>query len=189
MEKKTVTLRTWEYGVDVVDGVVPCDGKERVYDSEGVEVWCETRENKDRWYHAVCEDEGEGKRVLFDVARREEFKRGVPFVMLDMLMCLMQKELKPYGLEYVKVWVGFGGFGLDVENVVFPVEEREIPIKGDGDVNVTDEWATGICRMRDAETVKKELRGKLAERIGEEIAGKRKEIERLEGRLKAVSEG
>ena len=182
MEQKTVTLRTWEYGVDVVEGAGVMEGKELVHDSGGVEVWRETRGNKDRWYHAVCGDEGEGKTVLFETALKEEFKRGVPFAMLDKLADLMQRELKPYGRHFVKVKVCFGGYGLDLEETVEDADCHEIPIlhMGNPVVNSCEDWAIGTCRALDAEGMKGVLRGVFSQRLWQEIESRRRKMAELE---------
>lgn len=182
MEQKTVTLRTWEYGVDVAEGRVPCGGKELVHGSGGVEVWRETRENKDRWYHAVCVDEGEGRAVLFETALKEEFGKGVPLAMLDRLADLMQRELKPYGRHFVKVKVRFGGCGLDLEETVEDADCHEIPIlhMGNPVVDSCEDWAVGTCRALDAEGMKEVLRGVFSQRLWRGIEGRRREMAELE---------
>jgi len=191
MEKTMITLKTCEYKTETEKYWGRADDWKLVTATDGVEVWCENRINKDRWYHAVCEDEAVGRKVLFDVARKEEFRVGLPCSMLDKLTELMQNELRPSGNHFVQVTCGFDSFGIGGKFTVNESNACAIPVFiGDFECkfNESDEWVKATCRYNDVEKAKPILLEKLMGSIEDKIGKKRKEIALLESKLESLEE-
>lgn len=188
-KRMMATLKVCEYKVETEEYWGRADDWKLVKSVDGVEVWRETRPNNDRWYHAVSEDEAEGKKVMFDFVRLEEYRLGLPQVMLDRITELMQNELRPSGNHYVRVVCGFDCFGLDGEFMVEEPQEHSIPLHNDDfKFNICDDWTTAICRFSDVEKLKPLVLKKMTEYLREKRDDKRKELDKIEERIAALEE-
>lgn len=188
-KRMIVTLKVCEYKVETEEYWGRASDWKLATSVDGVEVWRETRPNNDRWYHAVCEDEAEGKKVMFDFVRLEEYRLGLPMFMLDKITELMQNELRPSGNHYVRVACGFDCFGLDGEFTVEEPQEQSIPIHHDDfTFNRCDDWTAAICRFNDVEKLKPLVLKNMMEYLQEKRDDKRKELNKIKRRIAALEE-